>query len=215
MLFLFPDLVAVVDHAAHSVGERRNLHVGKSNPAPQVFTQQQGADEQVDNQSVVENPGRIIAPNGKPHTACNIGGKENRPQNGQFSAVSGNAGRECVAEIQTCKLLDQWSGFQALYEDIKQDHPTIGFATVYRTLKLFKESGIASERNFGDGKARYEPIRSEAEHHHHMICTECGQIVEFANMQIESCLLQVARLNEFNVSNHKLEIYGLCSDCKK
>lgn len=104
---------------------------------------------------------------------------------------------------------------EELYEDIKKKHPSIGFATVYRTLKLFKESGIASERNFGDGKARYEPIRSEAEHHHHMICTECGQIVEFANMQIESCLLQIARLNEFNVSNHKLEIYGLCSDCKK
>ena len=104
---------------------------------------------------------------------------------------------------------------EELYEDIKKNNPSIGFATVYRTLKLFKDSGIASERNFGDGKARYEPIRSETEHHHHMICTECGQIVEFANMQIESCLQQVAKLNEFNVSNHKLEIYGLCSSCKE
>ncbi len=98
---------------------------------------------------------------------------------------------------------------EELYEDIKQNHPSIGFATVYRTLKLFKESGIASERNFGDGKARYEPIRSETEHHHHMICTECG------NMQIESCLHQVAKLNEFDVANHKLEIYGKCSRCSE
>ena len=103
---------------------------------------------------------------------------------------------------------------EELYEDIKKRHPFIGFATVYRTLKLFMECGIASDRNFGDGKARYEPIRSESEHHHHMICNECGKIYEFANNQVESCLNQIAKLNEFQLTTHKLEIYGLCSDCK-
>jgi Fur family ferric uptake transcriptional regulator len=103
---------------------------------------------------------------------------------------------------------------EELYENVKRKYPHIGFATVYRTLKLFRESGIASERNFGDGKARYEPIRSEREHHHHMICTECGKIYEFANNQVESCLYQIAKLNEFKLENHKLEIYGLCSECR-
>jgi len=103
---------------------------------------------------------------------------------------------------------------EELYEDIKKRHPFIGFATVYRTLKLFMECGIASERNFGDGKARYEPIHSEREHHHHMICNECGKIYEFANIQVESCLNQIAKLNEFQLTNHKLEIYGLCSGCR-
>ncbi|MEM7009175.1 MAG: transcriptional repressor [Thermodesulfobacteriota bacterium] len=104
---------------------------------------------------------------------------------------------------------------EELYESLKENHPSIGFATVYRTLKLFKESGIASELHFGDGKARYEPVRSETADHHHMVCTQCGSIMEFANMQIESCLMQIAKLNEFDVSNHKLEIYGLCSDCRE
>ena len=103
---------------------------------------------------------------------------------------------------------------EELYEQIKKSHPSIGFATVYRTLKLFKDSGIASERDFGDGKARYEPLRSETEHHHHIVCTECGKIVEFANTQIELCLNQVAKLNQFDVKNHKLQIHGVCSDCR-
>jgi len=102
---------------------------------------------------------------------------------------------------------------EELYEHIKKKHPKIGFATVYRTLKLFRESGIAAERDFGDGKARYEPIRSETEHHHHMICTNCGNIYEFANTQIELCLNQIAKLNDFDVKDHKLQIYGLCSSC--
>lgn len=47
-----------------------------------------------------------------------------------------------------------------------------------------------------------------------MICNQCGKIYEFANNQVESCLNQIAKLNEFQLTNHKLEIYGLCSDCK-
>lgn len=104
---------------------------------------------------------------------------------------------------------------EELYENIKKRHPKIGFATVYRTLKLFKESGIASERNFGDGKARYEPIRVEEEHHHHIICTKCGDVVEFANDKIEACLTQIAKLNGYDVLKHKLEVYGYCSACKE
>ncbi len=104
---------------------------------------------------------------------------------------------------------------EELYENIKKRHHKIGFATVYRTLKLFKESGIASERNFGDGKARYEPIRVVEEHHHHIICTKCGGVVEFANDEIEACLTQIAKLNGYDVIRHKLEVYGYCSSCKE
>lgn len=103
---------------------------------------------------------------------------------------------------------------EEFYEGIKKNHPKIGFATVYRTLKLFRDSGIAAERDFGDGKARYEPVRSETAHHHHMICTSCGEVIEFANTQIELCLNQIAKLNDFKVDDHKLQIYGLCSSCR-
>lgn len=97
-----------------------------------------------------------------------------------------------------------------LYEKIKKNNPRIGYATIYRTLKLFKESGIASERNFGDGRARYEPVRYDGDTHHHIICKDCSRIVEFSNNHIESCLKQVAKLNGFSVVNYKIELYGSC-----
>ncbi len=102
---------------------------------------------------------------------------------------------------------------EELYESIKRKHSSIGYATIYRTLKLFTESGIAYERDFEDGKAKYEPLRSDTDHHH-IICTECGKIVEFANSQIELCLDQIAKLNQFYVKKRKLQIYGVCSDCR-
>lgn len=111
--------------------------------------------------------------------------------------------------------LGQHVTVEDLYEKIKRSHPRIGYATIYRTLKLFKECGLAFERNFGDGRTRYEPVKFEGEHHDHLICVGCGKIIEFANNQIESCSKQVARLNGFEVVNHKLELYGYCSSCRE
>ena len=110
--------------------------------------------------------------------------------------------------------LGQHVTVEDLYEKIKKQHPRIGYATIYRTLKLFKECGLAFERNFGDGRTRYEPVKFEGEHHDHLICLGCGKIIEFANNQIESCSNQVARLNGFEVVNHKLELYGYCPSCR-
>src|SRR6476619_2174136 len=69
-----------------------------------------------------------------------------------------------------------------LLRRVRVQHPSVGYATVYRTLRLLKEVGLADERHFGDGKALYEPI---GEHHHdHLICTSCHKIVEFENDEI-------------------------------
>jgi len=100
-----------------------------------------------------------------------------------------------------------------LYEDVKKHHPRIGYATIYRTLKLFKEYGLAFQRNFGDGPAKYEPVKFEGEHHDHLICLGCGRIIEFANDQIESWSHWVGRINSFNVIDHRLELSGYCSSC--
>jgi Fur family ferric uptake transcriptional regulator len=104
---------------------------------------------------------------------------------------------------------------EELYEKVKKQYPKIGYATIYRTLKLFKECGLAFERNFGDGKTRYEPVKFEGEHHDHMICVGCGRIIEFENQRIEYYSREVARLNGFEVLNHKLELYGYCGSCRE
>lgn len=103
---------------------------------------------------------------------------------------------------------------EELYERVKKRYPGIGYATVYRTLKLLAGAGIAEERRFEDGFTRYEFKATEG-HHDHLICTECGDIVEFENEQIEILQRNVAKKNGFHVQSHKLEIYGLCSSCHK
>jgi len=102
---------------------------------------------------------------------------------------------------------------EELYARVKKTHPGIGFATVYRTLKLLTEAGLAEELRFEDGFTRYEYKASDG-HHDHLICTKCGQIIEFENERIEELQQDVARKNRFQVQSHKLELYGLCSDCR-
>lgn len=103
---------------------------------------------------------------------------------------------------------------EELYRQIRDQHPNIGYATVYRTLKLFAESGIAREIHFGDGQTRYEHA-DEGEHHDHLICIRCGAIIEFSNPVIEAIQDEVALSHGFSMHYHKLELYGLCAACKK
>jgi Fur family ferric uptake transcriptional regulator len=103
---------------------------------------------------------------------------------------------------------------EELYARVKKAHPGIGYATVYRTLKLLAEAGLAEERRFEDGFTRYE-YKSSDGHHDHLICTKCGRILEFENERIEQLQYDVAKKNRFKVQSHKLELYGLCFECQK
>lgn len=102
---------------------------------------------------------------------------------------------------------------EELYLKLRAKHPSIGYATVYRTLKLFAESGIAREIQFGDGQTRYEHA-TEGEHHDHLVCTRCKMIIEFENETIEQLQQEVAVSHGFRIENHKLELYGVCVKCQ-
>jgi Fur family ferric uptake transcriptional regulator len=86
----------------------------------------------------------------------------------------------------------------------------IGYATVYRTLKLLSECGLAAPRRFGDGQTVYETAGDSA-HHDHLVCLECNHVLEFENEEIERLQDQVARSFGFTLVRHKLELYGLCA----
>ena len=101
---------------------------------------------------------------------------------------------------------------EELYLKLRADIPTIGYATVHRTLKLFAECGIATEHQFGDGQTRFEPVHGD-EHHDHLVCTRCGLIIEFVEPQIEKLQDMVAAEHRFKIANHRLELYGLCANC--
>lgn len=102
---------------------------------------------------------------------------------------------------------------EELYLRLRRKNPRIGYATIHRTLKLFAECGIAEQRHFGDGQARYEASDLD-EHHDHLICVTCGKIVEFEDPRIEQLQEEVARQHGFSIERHRLELYGCCESCR-
>ncbi|MBI2889629.1 MAG: transcriptional repressor [Nitrospirae bacterium] len=102
---------------------------------------------------------------------------------------------------------------EELHSRVRAVYPRIGYATVYRTLRLLVEAGLAEERQFGDGRARFESALHKG-HHDHLICVKCGRIAEFENPRIEELQATAARRRGFKVRSHKLEIYGLCPQCR-
>jgi Fur family ferric uptake transcriptional regulator len=100
-----------------------------------------------------------------------------------------------------------------LLERVRQKDPGIGYATVYRTMKMLAAGGIAHEHKFSDGKTRYE-LEDENAHHDHLICVECGRIQEFEEPLIEELQTRIATRYGFTILDHKHELYGLCGDSK-
>src|SRR5215211_5426166 len=99
---------------------------------------------------------------------------------------------------------------EELLSQVRAQDPKVGYATVYRTLKLLTECGVAFERRFEDGLARYE-LADDTGHHDHLICVECGQITEFEEPRIEELEEQIAAAHGFELRSHKHEMYGVCA----
>ena len=105
---------------------------------------------------------------------------------------------------------------EELHQLVKKKHPKIGFATVYRTLKLMTESGLCKELNFerAGGRMRYELIKGQ-EHHDHLICTHCNSVVEVFDPEIEKLQDRLFKSHGFYPRSHRLELYGICRSCQK
>lgn len=98
-----------------------------------------------------------------------------------------------------------------LHQAVRKEHANIGYTTVYRTMKLLVEAGLATERHFDDGITRYE---IEHEHHDHLVCVNCGKIQEFECQEIEERQNEIADRYGFEVLRHRHELYGHCSSCR-
>ena len=100
-----------------------------------------------------------------------------------------------------------------LYFLVHREDQTVGHTTVYRTLKLLTEAGLAREVRFGDNKTYYEHHFNH-EHHDHMICTECGTVLEFFSQQIENLQDKMAMKFGFRPTHHSLRMWGVCAECQ-
>jgi Fur family ferric uptake transcriptional regulator len=101
-----------------------------------------------------------------------------------------------------------------LYFLVHRQDPTVGHTTVYRTLKLLTEAGLAREVRFGDNKTYYEH-HFKHEHHDHMICTECGKVLEFFSQDIEDLQDEMAARFGFRPTHHSLRLWGVCAECQR
>ena len=100
-----------------------------------------------------------------------------------------------------------------IYREVRSEDPRIGYTTVYRTMKLLIEAGLAREIDLADGLMRYEHLYNH-KHHDHLVCTGCGASIEFFNAELEKIQDSASSRLGFKVLDHKLQVYGLCSACR-
>lgn len=133
-----------------------------------------------------------------------------------FSKILKSSGIKVTAhKIAIYELLYQHKHIDATQIINQLNHKSIeiSLATVYRILSSFEQHKLISKHNFGNDQSFYE-INSTVEHHDHLICTKCGIVIEFSNQQIEDLQAEIAKSNHFVISNHTLNIYGICEICQ-
>ena len=96
-------------------------------------------------------------------------------------------------------------------EELTAATPEVGRATVFRTVKLLQEADVVCRMLLEDGGVRYEV--STRGHHHHLICSDCGNVEEFSNSELDALISSDARARGFTLGGHSLELYGRCAAC--
>ena len=128
----------------------------------------------------------------------------------QKTGLRKTAQRDLILEIflQTEEHLSS----EDLYDLVKKADSSVGHTTVYRTLKLLTEAGLAREVRFGDGVTHYEHHHNH-EHHDHLICTDCGKVIEFFSPELEAKQDEIAEHYGFRLTQHSLRLWGICAEC--
>lgn len=116
--------------------------------------------------------------------------------------------------IETFLNNEKHFSLDELYELVSSKEPSVGRSTVYRTLKLMSEAGIASPVEFGDRITRYEHAYGH-EHHDHLICLGCGAYREIKDDKIENIQTEVAEKNGYSLIRHSMKLFGLCPKCRR
>ncbi|GGE15274.1 transcriptional repressor [Polymorphobacter glacialis] len=103
--------------------------------------------------------------------------------------------------------VDDHPDVEALHRRVAAIDPRISIATVYRTVKLFEESGIIERHEFQGGRSRYETVQDE--HHDHLIDVETGNVIEFHDADLEELQSRIAARLGFRLVDHRMELYGV------
>ena len=101
---------------------------------------------------------------------------------------------------------------EGVYRSLLDAGEEVGLATVYRVLTQFEQAGLVKRHHFDGERAFFE--LDENKHHDHMVCMRCGRVEEFVNDEIERLQQEVAKAHNFRLTDHRMELYGLCADCQ-
>ena len=129
----------------------------------------------------------------------------------EILAAGGKRSRSRATVIEGFFRAREHVTIEELTRSVRENDPGIGAVTVYRTLKLLERLGYAKELDFGEGARRYESNLSP--HHDHLVCRQCGTVIEFEDREIENLQDLVTRRHGFHPTAHRLEIYGFCRKC--
>ncbi|MBU8791786.1 peroxide-responsive transcriptional repressor PerR [Oceanobacillus caeni] len=99
-----------------------------------------------------------------------------------------------------------------IYKALEGKFPNMSVATVYNNLRVLREVGLVRELTYGDSSSRFDCNTSD---HYHIICNECGKIVDFHYPPLDEVEALAEKVTGFDVSHHRLEVYGICDECKK
>ncbi|GAB2534261.1 peroxide-responsive transcriptional repressor PerR [Gracilibacillus alcaliphilus] len=99
-----------------------------------------------------------------------------------------------------------------IYKALEGKFPNMSVATVYNNLRVFREIGLVRELTYGDSSSRFDCNTAK---HYHIICENCGKIVDFHYPSLDEVEVLAEQITGFDVSHHRMEVYGVCQDCKK
>jgi Fur family ferric uptake transcriptional regulator len=105
------------------------------------------------------------------------------------------------------------SGAQEIHAALVARGEKIGLASVYRVLDTLAEHRLVQRVDIGDGVVRYEPARGDDEHHHHLVCDDCGRVQPFSDDRLESAIHAIEQQSGYAVAAHEVVLRGVCADC--
>lgn len=157
--------------------------------------------------------GRVVQPRGVPYHARMASEREKRlfAQYLQAHGLKHSQQRELI--LDTFLEMPRHLTAEELHRQVSEVDPGIGLSTVYRSLRLFCDAGLAKQRHFIEGRSCFEQA-VDANHHDHLICEGCGEIVEFECQEIEDLQVVMARKHRYTLTRHRLELFGLCPRCQ-
>ena len=102
---------------------------------------------------------------------------------------------------------------QEIFDRLRRARRPVGIASVYRALETLAELRLVKRIDAGDGIARYEPALPDGDHHHHLVCRDCGKVEAFSDSRLERAIDRVAGGLGYSVEEHEVVLLGACGDC--